>query len=60
MKDTERAPREGDVHDVCGADADGSARLRQNDEVISVNRTPVLDRVRLYLKGKEINSQYET
>lgn len=60
MKDTESALREGDVHDVRGADADGSARFRQNDEIISVNRTLVLDRVSLYLKGEEINIQYET
>lgn len=53
MKDSESALREGDIHDVCGADADGSARLRQNDELISVNRTLVLDWVRPYLKKKD-------
>lgn len=53
MKDSESALREGDIHDVRGADADGGARLRQNDELISVNRTLVLDWVRPYLKKKE-------
>lgn len=53
MEDTESALRDGDVHDVFGADADGGARVRQNDELISVNRTLVLDWVSSYLRGKK-------
>lgn len=53
MKDSESTLRDGDIHDVCGTDTDGSARLRQNDELISMNRTLVLDWVRSYLKKKD-------
>lgn len=52
MKDSESRLRDGDVDDVFGADADGGARFRQNDELISVNGTLVLDWVRPHLKEK--------
>lgn len=52
MKDIEAALGDGDVHGVFGADVDGRARLRKNDKVIPVNRTPVLDRVVFYLRGE--------
>lgn len=52
MKDSEGRLRDGDVDDVFGADAEGGAGFRQNDELVSVNRTLVLDWVRLHLKEK--------
>lgn len=52
MKDSESRLRDGDAEDVFGADADGGARFRQNDKLISVNGTLVLDRVRPHLKDK--------
>lgn len=52
MKDGESRLRDGDVDDVFGADADGGARFRQNDELVSVNGTLVLDWVRPHLKEK--------
>lgn len=52
MKDSESSLRDGDVDDVFGADADGGARFRDNEELISVNRTLVLDRVGPHLKEK--------
>lgn len=60
MKDTKSTLRDGDVHYVFGADADGRARFRQDDKLISVNRTLVLDRVGLHLKGKHIINRHSS
>lgn len=50
VEDVEAALGDGDVHGVLGADADGCLRFRENDKVVSVNWTLVLDRVALHLQ----------
>lgn len=52
VEDTEAALGDSDVHSIFGADADGGARFRHNDKVISMNRTFILDRVVFHLKEK--------
>lgn len=52
VEDVEAALGDGDVHSVFGADADGRARFRKNDKVVSMNGTLVLDWVVFHLKEK--------
>lgn len=52
VEDVQAALGDGDVHGVFGADADNCLRFWQDDKVVSVNGTPVLDWVGLHLKEK--------
>lgn len=57
VKNIEAALGDGDVHGVFGADVDSCPRFRKNDKVVSVNRTPVLDRVVLHLQEQRQQQQ---